>query len=68
MGGIGNYIKGKTKLETYKRFREQVNRQEVEERTGLFMDAGEGNKLEVFKQMKKDPDTNEWVLFYHFGK
>ncbi len=68
MGGTGGRIRGKTKLETYKRFKQQVNREKVEARTGLFMDAGTGTKPDLYKQMKKDPETGEWVLFYHFGK
>ena len=68
MGGMGGEIRGKTKLEVYKRFRAEVNRKETEESTGLFMDAGLGNKQDLYRSMKKDPETAEWVLFYHFGK
>jgi hypothetical protein len=32
------------------------------------MDAGGGTKQKVYRQMKKDPTTGEWVLYYHFGK
>jgi uncharacterized protein YfaP (DUF2135 family) len=62
------YSRGKTKLECYKNFRREVNRQEIEESTGLNMDAGTGTKPELYAQMAKDPKTGEWVLFYHFGK
>jgi hypothetical protein len=68
MGGMGGEARGKTKIECYKNFRRRVNRKEVEERTGLYMDAGTGTKPELYEQMKKDPKTDEWVLFYHFGK
>jgi hypothetical protein len=68
MGGTGGFVRGRTKVEVYKQFRAEINRKEVEESTGLYMDAGEGTKPEVYAQMKKDPETGEWVLFYHFGK
>jgi hypothetical protein len=68
MGGMGGEIRGKTKLETYKRFRAEVNRKEIEEKTGLYMDAGMGMKQELYNRMTKDEQTREWVLFYHFGK
>ena len=31
--------------------------------SGLMLDAGDGGKSELYKQMKKDPDNGEWVLF-----
>lgn len=65
---MGGEIRGKTKLETYKRFRAEVNRKEIEEKTGLYMDAGMGMKQELYNRMTKDEETGEWVLFYHFGK
>ena len=68
MGGMHGYARGKTKLECYKNFRRKVNRKKIEESTGLYMDAGVGTKPELYAQMKKDPLTGEWVLFYHFGK
>ena len=68
MGGMHGYARGKTKLGCYKDFRAQVDREEIEARTGLFMDAGNGGKQELYAQMYKDSDTGEWVLFYHFGK
>jgi hypothetical protein len=68
MGGMGGEIRGKTKLGTYKRFRAEVNRKKIEESTGLYMDAGIGEKQDLYKRMEKDEKTGEWVLFYHFGK
>jgi hypothetical protein len=68
MGGMGGEIRGKTKIAVYKKFRAKVNRQEIEERTGLYMDAGNGTKPELYEQTKKDETTGEWVLRYHFGK
>lgn len=68
MGGTGGFVHGRTKLEVYKKFRASVNRREIEEETGLYMDAGLGTKPELYKLMKKDPETGEWVLYYHFGK
>jgi hypothetical protein len=68
MGGTGGEIRGKTKLETYKRFRAEVNRSEVEAATGLYMDAGNGTKQDLYAKMGKDEKTGEWVLYYHFGK
>jgi hypothetical protein len=68
MGGTGGYVRGKTKLEVYKKFRTRVNREEIEERTGLYMDAGNGAKSDLYASMKKDRETGEWVLYYHFGK
>lgn len=68
MGGMGGKIRGKTKLEVYKTFRAEVSRQEIEESTGLYMDAGNGTKLQLYESMRKDPKTGEWVLYYHFGK
>jgi hypothetical protein len=53
---------------TYKEFRAKVNRQRIEERTGLYMDLGNGTKPELYKSMKKDETTHEWVLRHHFGK
>jgi hypothetical protein len=68
MGGMHGYARGKTKIECYLSFRRQVDRKSIEDATGLFMDAGTGTKAELYRQMKKDPKTGEWVLFYHFGK
>jgi len=68
MGGTGGEIRGKTKLETYKQFRASINRKQVEDRTGLHMDAGTGGKQDLYRSMKKDPATGEWVLYFHFGK
>jgi hypothetical protein len=68
MGGMGDTCRGKTKLACYKNFRRKVNRQRIEESSGLYMDAGTGTKPELYAQMKKDPETGEWVLYYHFGK
>jgi hypothetical protein len=68
MGGMGGSVRGRTKLEAYKRFRATVNQREIEDRTGLFMDAGTGSKQDLYSQMEKDEDTGEWVLYYHFGK
>jgi hypothetical protein len=68
MGGMGGTVRGKTKLETYKRFKEHVDRREIEESTGLYMDAGVGKKQDLYRMMEKDEKTGEWVLFYHFGK
>jgi len=68
MGGMGDTVRGKTKLETYKKFRRYVDRRKIEESTGLYMDAGIGKKQDLYRNMRKDPKTGEWVLFYHFGK
>ena len=68
MGGMGGEIRGKTKLEVYKKFRARVHRKHVEERTGLYMDAGIGTKPELYRSMRRDEGTDEWVLRYHFGK
>jgi hypothetical protein len=68
MGGMHGYARGKTKLACYKNFRQTVNRQKIEDSTGLYMDAGTGTKQHLYSQMEKDPKTGEWVLFYHFGK
>jgi len=68
MGGMHGYARGKTKLACYKEFRRKVNRQRIEDRSGLYMDAGTGTKPELYAQMKKDAETGEWVLYYHFGK
>lgn len=68
MGGTGGTVRGKTKIECYLKFRKSVNRQKIEDSTGLYMDAGTGTKAELYKQMKKDAKTDEWVLYYHFGK
>ena len=68
MGGTGGTVRGKTKIACYLKFRKSVNRQQIEDSTGLYMDAGAGTKPELYKQMKKDAKTGEWVLYYHFGK
>lgn len=68
MGGTGGEVRGKTKIEVYKKFRASVNRKDIEDSTGLYMDAGNGTKPELYQKMKKDPATGEWVLYYHFGK
>jgi hypothetical protein len=57
MGGRRGYARGKTKIACYLDFRREVNRKEIEESTGLYMDAGTGTKEELYRQM-----------FYHFGK
>ena len=68
MGGFGDTVRGKTKLETYKKYRQHVNRRDIEARTGLYQDIGIGTKQDLYRMMEKDPKTGEWVLFYHFGK
>lgn len=68
MGGMGGEIRGKTKLEVYKRFRAEVNRKKIEESYSLVMDAGTGGKQDLYGKMRKDPTTGEWILRYHFGK
>ena len=68
MGGTGGFVRGKSKLATYKTFRAEINRKEVESETGLFMDAGTGGKTDLYSQMKWDEEHSEWVLYYHFGK
>ena len=68
MGGMGGEIRGKTKLEAYKKFRAHINRKKIEDSTGLYMDAGTGGKQNLYRSMKKDPATGEWVLYFHFGK
>jgi hypothetical protein len=65
---MGDEVRGRTKIEVYKKFRATVNRKRIEDRTGLFMDAGNGTKPELYRSMKKDEATGEWVLYYHFGK
>jgi hypothetical protein len=66
MGGMGGYCRGKTKLGCYKNFRREVNRKKIEEQYDMKMDAGGGTKQGIYRQMKKDSETGEWVLFYHF--
>ena len=66
MGGMGGTCRGKTKLACYKNFRREVNRKEIEERYEMSMDAGIGTKRELYRQMTKDPESGEWVLYYHF--
>lgn len=68
MGGMGGEVRGKTKLATYKEFRRRVNRKKAEERWDLYMDLGNGGKQDLYRSMKKDARTGEWVLRYHFGK
>jgi len=68
MGGMGGEVRGKTKIEVYKKFRASVDRKHIEEATGLYMDAGNGTKPELYRSMRRDPATGEWVLYYHFGK
>jgi hypothetical protein len=63
----GRY-EAKPKLEVYKKFRARINRKAVEENTGLFMDAGNGTKQDLYRSMKKDTATGEWVQYFHFGK
>jgi hypothetical protein len=67
-GGMGDEIRGKTKLEAYKKFRARVNRKKIEDATGLYMDAGNGGKQYLYRAMRKDPESGEWVLYFHFGK
>jgi len=66
MGGMGGTCRGKTKLACYKNFRREVNRQKIEERYDMTMDAAGGTKQQLYRQMEKDPETGEWLLFYHF--
>jgi len=68
MGGMGGEIREKTKLAVYKEFRARVHRNDIEDRTGLYMDAGAGTKQDLYRSMKKDATTGEWVLYFHFGK
>ncbi len=68
MGGMGGEIRGKSKLETYKKFHARINRKKIEDSTGPHMDAGNGAKQDLYRSMRKDPATGEWVLYFHFGK
>jgi hypothetical protein len=65
---MGGEIRDKTKLGVYKKFRKRVNRQKIEDSTGLLMDLGNGSKQDLYRRMEKDAQTGEWVLRYHFGK
>ena len=53
-GGMGSEIRGQTKLEVYKKYRAKVNRRQIEEGTGPFMDAGNETKPELYRSTKKD--------------
>jgi len=66
LGGMGDHIRGRTKLECYKNFRRKVNRNKIEEKYDMYMDAGVGDKRALYRKMKKDPATGEWLLYYHF--
>jgi hypothetical protein len=53
MGGMGGEVRGKTKLDTYKKFRARVDRKKIEDSTGLYMDAGNGTKQDLYRGMRK---------------
>lgn len=65
MGGMHGYIRGKTKLETWLKFKKMFLRDP--EPHGLHLDTPVGKK-DAFRNMEWDEKTKEWVLFYHFGK
>ena len=63
---MGGTCRGKTKLACYKNYRREVNIKEIEEKYDMYQDAGGGTKQQLYRQMEKDPETGEWVLYYHF--
>ena len=65
MGGMHGDIRGKTKLEVWKKFQPMTARDYSPH--GLYLDTAK-NKKDAFKSMKRDEKTGEWVLWYHFGK
>ena len=65
MGGIRDEVRGRTKIETWLRFKKE-NRSD-EPPYGMTLDWPR-NKKEAYEMMRKDDDTGEWVLSYHFSK
>jgi hypothetical protein len=56
MGGTGGEIRGKTKLEVYKKFRSQVNRKDIEESTGLYMGCGDWDEAAALRPHAEGPE------------
>jgi hypothetical protein len=59
MGRMGGFVRGRTKVEAYKKFRAEVNRKEADASTGLSMDAGEGIQPGETGGFSKDSSQNE---------
>lgn len=62
MGGLSGQIRGKSKIETYLKYKEQVEQWE-----GLFEDQQPDPKFKKHCKslMFQDSSTGEWVLNYH---
>jgi len=62
MGGLSGQIRGKSKIEVYLKYKE-----EVERLRGLFEDHRPDPSFKKFCKslMFQDPSTGEWVLDYH---
>ena len=64
MGGMGGEIRGKSKLETYKKFRARINRKKIEDGTGLHMDAGNGSQARPLQKHEERP--RNWRVVFTF--
>jgi hypothetical protein len=62
MGGLNGEIRGKSKIEVYLKYKEQV-----EKREATFEDQHPDPKFKKLCKslMFQDPSTGEWVLNYH---
>jgi hypothetical protein len=65
MGGMGDEVRGRTKIETWLRFKRENRSDEPPYEMTLDWPR---NKKETYEMMQKDADTGEWVLRYHFSK
>ena len=65
MGGMRGYVRGKTKIATWLKFKRKLRRDP--EPFGLHLEWP-ANKHHAYQEMKRDLETGEWVLEYHFGK
>ncbi len=65
MGGMHGEIYGKTKIEVWKKF--EPLRSRDNQPLGLYLETPL-TKKEAYRKMTRDPQTGQWVLWYHFGK
>jgi hypothetical protein len=65
MGGMHGDVRGRTKIETWLRFKRELRSDEPP--YGLTLDWPQ-SKAEAYRMMEKDEETGEWILRYHFGK
>jgi hypothetical protein len=61
MGGMTGEVRGTTKIETYRKYKENSDRGP----DGTWY-PDPTHKKQCYREMERDPETREFVLYFHF--